>query len=95
MPGGLLDAGRRQRDVALFISRPTDPADESTPITVELATHYWMETVPDVDPSDNTVHVQPGPADQLTCRRSAAAWTSSGWRLTVRSSRWVGVPVGR
>ena len=54
MPGGLLMPGE-ERDVALFISRPTDPADESTPITVELATHYWMETVPDVDPSDNTV----------------------------------------
>ncbi|MET8266903.1 hypothetical protein ACFYP0_19055 [Micromonospora arida] len=37
------------------LSRPTDPADESTPITVELATHYWNEIVPDVDPSDNTV----------------------------------------
>ncbi|MEU4551293.1 hypothetical protein [Micromonospora violae] len=54
VPGGLLMPGE-ERDVALFISRPTDPADESTQITVALATHYWNETVPDVDPSDNTV----------------------------------------
>ncbi|MCG5450089.1 hypothetical protein [Micromonospora hortensis] len=54
VPGGLLMQGE-ERDVALFISRPTDPADESVTITVELATQYWMGTTPDVDPSDNTV----------------------------------------
>ncbi|MEV4718133.1 hypothetical protein AB0J94_13190 [Micromonospora noduli] len=54
VPGGLLMQGE-ERDVALFISRPTDPADESATITVELATHYWMGTISDVDPSDNTV----------------------------------------
>ncbi|MDG4806318.1 hypothetical protein O7634_06070 [Micromonospora sp. WMMD1120] len=54
VPGGLLMQGE-ERDVALYITRPTDPADESNPITLELKTHYWDETVPDVDPSDNTV----------------------------------------
>lgn len=53
VPGGDMMAGE-ERDFALVISRPTDPADESAPINLELSTD-WVETVPDVDPSDNTV----------------------------------------
>ena len=53
VPGGQLMAGE-EREIALLISRPTDPADETAPINLELSTD-WVETVPDVDPSDNTV----------------------------------------
>ncbi|MEV1071735.1 hypothetical protein [Micromonospora parva] len=53
VPGGQMMAGE-ERVFALFISRPSDPADEANPIDLELSTS-WLETVPDVDPSDNTV----------------------------------------
>ncbi|MBM0277928.1 hypothetical protein [Micromonospora tarensis] len=53
VPGGQMMAGE-ERDLALFFTRPTDPADESTPISLEVSTS-WIATTTDVDPSDNTV----------------------------------------
>ncbi|MEV4119092.1 hypothetical protein [Micromonospora sp. NPDC049645] len=52
--GGPMMAGE-ERDLVLFITRPTDPADESNPINLELSTRWLDTTIPDVDPSDNTV----------------------------------------
>ncbi|MGV9215882.1 hypothetical protein ACTFTM_28860 [Micromonospora sp. RB23] len=53
VPGGQMMAGE-ERAIALFISRPTDPGDESGLINLELSTD-WVQTPADVDPSDNTV----------------------------------------